>query len=75
MRQLKEQNESQLEYLQQFDSCCCIFTTWFMDGIVGQFMKQFGLSVVYLVLLSSVFSFTLTPMMIAKFYVRDKIKR
>jgi HAE1 family hydrophobic/amphiphilic exporter-1 len=38
----------------------------FMDGIVGQFMKQFGLSVVYFVLLSSVFSFTLTPMMIAR---------
>lgn len=38
----------------------------FMDGIVGQFMKQFGMSVVYFVLLSSMFSFTLTPMMIAK---------
>ena len=38
----------------------------FMSGIAGQFMKQFGLSVVYLVLLSSMFSFTLTPMMIAK---------
>jgi HAE1 family hydrophobic/amphiphilic exporter-1 len=38
----------------------------FMGGIAGQFMKQFGLSVVYLVLISSLFSFTLTPMMIAK---------
>ncbi len=38
----------------------------FMGGIAGQFMKQFGLSVVYLVLISSMFSFTLTPMMIAK---------
>lgn len=37
----------------------------FMNGIAGQFMKQFGISVVYLVLLSSMFSFTLTPMMIA----------
>ena len=38
----------------------------FMGGIAGQFMNQFGLTVVYLTLLSLVFSFTLTPMMIAK---------
>lgn len=39
----------------------------FMSGIVGQFMVQFGMTVVYLTLLSLMFSFTLTPMMIAKF--------
>ena len=39
----------------------------FMGGIIGKFMIQFGLTVVYLTLLSLVFSFTLTPMMIAKF--------
>ncbi len=39
----------------------------FMGGIVGQFMMQFGMTVVYLTLLSLMFSFTLTPMMIAKF--------
>ena len=38
----------------------------FMGGIVGQFMVQFGMTVVYVTLLSLVFSFTLTPMMIAK---------
>ena len=38
----------------------------FMGGIAGQFMLQFGMSVVYLTLLSLLFSFTLTPMMIAK---------
>jgi len=38
----------------------------FMGGIVGQFMLQFGMTVVYLTLLSLMFSFTLTPMMIAK---------
>ena len=38
----------------------------FMGGIVGKFMMQFGMTVVYLTLLSLVFSFTLTPMMIAK---------
>ncbi len=39
----------------------------FMGGIVGQFMVQFGMTVVYLTLLSLMFSFTLTPMMIARF--------
>ena len=39
----------------------------FMGGIAGQFMNQFGLTVVYLTLLSLLFSFTLTPMMIGKF--------
>ena len=38
----------------------------FMGGIAGQFMVQFGLTVVYLTILSLMFSFTLTPMMIAK---------
>ena len=38
----------------------------FMGGIAGQFMLQFGMTVVYLTLLSLIFSFTLTPMMIAK---------
>lgn len=49
----------------------------FMGGIVGQFMVQFGMTVVYLTLLSLLFSFTLTPMMIAMFLrlnnVREKI--
>ncbi len=39
----------------------------FMGGIVGEFMVQFGMTVVYLTLLSLMFSFTLTPMMIAHF--------
>lgn len=39
----------------------------FMGGIAGKFMVQFGLTVVYLTILSLMFSFTLTPMMIAKF--------
>lgn len=47
----------------------------FMGGIAGQFMKQFGLSVVYFVLLSSMFSFTLTPMMIAKILKKTKNKK
>ncbi len=48
----------------------------FMGGIVGQFMVQFGMTVVYLTLLSLMFSFTLTPMMIAKFLrLTDKNNR
>ena len=39
----------------------------FMGGIAGQFMGQFGMTVVYLTLLSLMFSFTLAPMMIARF--------
>lgn len=39
----------------------------FMGGIAGLFMNQFGMTVVYLTVLSLMFSFTLTPMMIAKF--------
>ena len=35
----------------------------FMGGIVGQFMKQFGLTVVYATIFSIIASFTLTPMM------------
>ncbi|MBO4672386.1 MAG: efflux RND transporter permease subunit [Alphaproteobacteria bacterium] len=38
----------------------------FMSGVAGKFMMQFGMTVVYLTLLSLLFSFTLAPMMIAK---------
>ena len=37
----------------------------FMGGIVGQFMLQFGMTVVYATLFSLLASFTLTPMMCA----------
>ena len=47
----------------------------FMAGIAGKFMMQFGLTVVYLTLLSLLFSFTLTPMMIAKILRLVKTKR
>lgn len=39
----------------------------FMGGIAGQFMNQFGMTIVYVTLFSLLFSFTLTPMMIATF--------
>ncbi|MBN2407797.1 MAG: efflux RND transporter permease subunit [Elusimicrobia bacterium] len=37
----------------------------FMGGIVGQFMRQFGLTVVYATIFSIMASFTLTPMLCA----------
>jgi HAE1 family hydrophobic/amphiphilic exporter-1 len=39
----------------------------FMRGIMGIFMFQFGMTVIYLTLTALMFSFSLTPMMIAKF--------
>jgi HAE1 family hydrophobic/amphiphilic exporter-1 len=39
----------------------------YMSGIVGQFFKQFGLTVVFATLVSLFISFTLTPMLAAKF--------
>ncbi|MDR2933657.1 MAG: efflux RND transporter permease subunit, partial [Rickettsiales bacterium] len=38
----------------------------FMGGVVGRFMVQFGMTVVFATLLSIVISFTLTPMLIAR---------
>ena len=47
----------------------------FMSGVVGKFMMQFGMTVVYLTLLSLIFSFTLAPMMIAKILRVAKVRR
>ncbi|MBN1324923.1 MAG: efflux RND transporter permease subunit [Alphaproteobacteria bacterium] len=49
----------------------------FMGGIAGQFMMQFGMTVVYVTLLSLLFSFTLTPMMIGLFLrpAKKKVKK
>lgn len=40
----------------------------FMQGMVGQYFRQFGLTVVVATLFSLFVSFTLTPMMSARFY-------
>jgi HAE1 family hydrophobic/amphiphilic exporter-1 len=47
----------------------------FMEGIAGLFMNQFGMTVVYLTVMSLLFSFTLTPMMIAKFMKKAEKKK
>ena len=47
----------------------------FMGGIAGKFMSQFGMTVVYLTVLSLIFSFTLAPMMIAKILRLPRIAR
>lgn len=44
---------------------CVFLPIALMGGIAGLFMRQFGLSVVFITLFSLMFSFTLTPMMIA----------
>jgi len=40
----------------------------FMQGMVGQFFRQFGLTVVFAALFSLFISFTLTPMLAARFF-------
>ena len=47
----------------------------FMGGIAGKFMSQFGMTVVYLTVLSLIFSFTLAPMMIAKILRLPRVAR
>ncbi len=43
----------------------------FMSGMVGQFFRQFGLTVVFATLFSLFISFTLTPMLAAKLFKKD----
>jgi len=43
----------------------------FMGGIVGRFMKSFGLTMAFAILVSLVVSFTLTPMLSARFLKVD----
>jgi HAE1 family hydrophobic/amphiphilic exporter-1 len=47
----------------------------FLTDIVGQFFKQFGLTVVFATLLSLLVSFTITPMMASRMLVRGEGKR
>ncbi len=44
----------------------------FMGGIVGKFMKSFGLTMAFAILVSLVVSFTLTPMLSARWLKVDK---
>jgi HAE1 family hydrophobic/amphiphilic exporter-1 len=43
----------------------------FMGGMVGQFFRQFGLTVVIATLFSLLISFTLTPMLAHRFYMEE----
>ncbi len=47
----------------------------FLTDIVGQFFKQFGLTVVFATLLSLLVSFTITPMMASRMLVKGAEKR
>jgi len=46
----------------------------FMQGMIGQFFRQFGLTVVFATLFSLFISFTLTPMLAAKLFKKEKEK-
>jgi HAE1 family hydrophobic/amphiphilic exporter-1 len=46
----------------------------FMGGIVGRFMNSFGLTMAFAILVSLVVSFSLTPMLSARFLKRDEKK-
>lgn len=45
----------------------------FMQGLVGQMFRQFGLTVVVATLFSLFISFTLTPMLAARFFKNDSL--
>jgi len=47
----------------------------FLTDIVGQFFKQFGLTVVFATLLSLLVSFTITPMMASRMLAKDGGKK
>ncbi len=61
-------NEIMLAVLATTLSIVAVFVpVAFMDGMIGQFFFQFGLTVAFAVLLSLFVSFTLTPMLSARF--------
>jgi HAE1 family hydrophobic/amphiphilic exporter-1 len=47
----------------------------FMGGIIGQFMKQFGMTVVYATIFSIIASFSLTPMLCAVMLKKGVMKK
>src|SRR6185436_1329190 len=47
----------------------------FMGGIVGRFMKSFGLTMAFAIMVSLLVSFTLTPMMAARWLKVDRSKK
>ena len=47
----------------------------FMGGIVGRFMKSFGLTMAFAIMVSLLVSFTLTPMLSARWLVADSDDR
>lgn len=45
----------------------------FMQGLIGQFFRQFGLTVVFATLFSLFISFTLTPMLASRLFKKEKV--
>jgi len=46
----------------------------FMGGIVGQFFRQFGITIATATLFSLLMSFTLTPMLASRWFSREQVK-
>ena len=46
----------------------------FMNGMVGQFFRQFGLTIVFATLFSLFISFTLTPMLASRLYKQKSVQ-
>ncbi|WP_378952258.1 efflux RND transporter permease subunit [Pelosinus sp. sgz500959] len=55
-----------------FTVVAVFFPVGFMSGSVGQFFKEFGLSIAFAVLVSLFISFTLTPMMAALYLPNEQ---
>ncbi|MCC6807247.1 MAG: efflux RND transporter permease subunit [Deltaproteobacteria bacterium] len=65
---IKGTNEVQLAVLATTLTICAVFVpVAFMDGLVGQFFRQFGLTICAAVLLSLWVAFTLDPMLSSRF--------
>ncbi len=47
----------------------------FMGGIVGRFMKSFGLTMAFAIMVSLLVSFTLTPMLSARWLKVDRARQ
>lgn len=61
-------NEIGLAVMATTMTICAVFVpVAFMEGIIGRFFYQFGLTVTFAVLISLFVAFTLTPMLAAKF--------
>ena len=73
MRRWKRRRRSASPVLATTLSLVAIFVpVGFMGGIVGRFMKSFGLTMAFAIMVSLLVSFTLTPMLSARWLKVDR---